>query len=471
MMAKRTDKDYEEMSRSVESGEYAVRGPVELGATLQMGRPIKGSEPAGNTPALPVRLPRMLRAEIDRRVDIGESDSASHLIRRAVIEYLERHPQALFDKISRTDASPGRYTESTFEYLNRSARPEADRIRDLLDGWFAGYPDEHKRELKNRFQRPEYSEHLGAWWELYVFRLYRALGYSVDVHPKIPGSTHRPDFLVYDSEGSFYVECTAVSPADHTGAPNLKAQHWIQDCINQVPNPNFHVGLRIEQFGKSQPRQTDITRPLSEWLATLDPYLPADALPPLEIQPKDWKITITAYPIPPEKRGDTGRLLGILPPSGAFFINDVEVVHKALRDKGARYGGQPDRPLVVALISSSGFTEEEDITDAVFGRKAVQYSGNQPNSAKLMRQWNGYWRPGPPRRGARVSAVLFGQRLNHWTVAAAFPKLWLNPWASRHLTATEPFSTFTLSQEAGPIQETEGAGAASMFGLPSNWPH
>lgn len=469
-MVKRTAKDYEEMSRAVESGEYAVRGPAELGATLQFGRPIKGTEPAGNTPALPVRLPRMLRAEIDRRVEIGESESASHLIRRAVIEYLERHPQALFEDISRTDASPGQYTESTFEYLNRSARPEADQIRDLLDGWFASYPDDQKRDLKSRFARPEYSEHLGAWWELYVFNLYRTLGYSVDVHPRILGSTHRPDFLVYNSEESFYVECTAVSPADHSGAPNLKGQNWIQDCINHVLNPNFHVGLRIEQFGTDQPRQTEITRPLSEWLATLDPYLPADALPPLEIRPKDWRITITAYPIPPEKRGGTGRLLGILLPSGAFFINDVDVIHKALREKGSRYGGQPDRPLVVALVSTSGFTEEEDITDAVFGRKAVQYTEGQANPVKLVRQRNGYWRAGPPRRGARVSAVLFGQRLNHWTAASAFPKLWLNPWGYRHLNATEPFSTFTLPHETEPIKETDGKGGASLLGLPPSWP-
>jgi hypothetical protein len=275
----------------------------------------------------------------------------------------------LFDDFSRTNASPAAYIESTFDYLNRADRPEVERIREVVEEWFQHYPDVEKVELATRFRNPEYSEHVGAWWELYVFTLYRKLGCQVEVHPKMPGSNRRPDFLVSCGDTSFYVECTAVSPADNSGKPNLKGQHWIQDCINQVLDPNFWLGLRINQYGTQQPRQTDITRPLTDWLAGLDPNADPDDLPALDIAAKDWKLTVTAYPIPPEKRTGNGRLLGILPPSGAFVMNDADVLHKALRDKGARYGDQPDKPLIVALISTTGFTEEADITDAVFGRR------------------------------------------------------------------------------------------------------
>lgn len=99
-------------------------------------------------------------------------------------------------------------------------------------------------------------------------------------------------------------------------------------------NPNFYVGLRINQYGTQQPRQSEITRRLTEWLAGLDPNADPDDLPALDISAKDWKLTVAAYPIPPEKRNGSGRLPGILPPSGAFFVNDSDVLHKALRDKG-----------------------------------------------------------------------------------------------------------------------------------------
>jgi hypothetical protein len=42
----RSAKDYEEMSRAVEAGDYSVNSPVELGATLNMGRPVANTEPA-----------------------------------------------------------------------------------------------------------------------------------------------------------------------------------------------------------------------------------------------------------------------------------------------------------------------------------------------------------------------------------------------------------------------------------------
>lgn len=91
-MAKRNRDDYEEMSRAVEAGEYSVRGAMELGATLHMGRPAKDTPPAGKTPGMTVRLPKPIRVEITKRVKAHEAKSESELIRKAVVEYLERHP-------------------------------------------------------------------------------------------------------------------------------------------------------------------------------------------------------------------------------------------------------------------------------------------------------------------------------------------------------------------------------------------
>jgi len=82
------------MSREIEAGEHVAFGPVELGpAHLRMGRPANGKGKAGNTPALPVRLPDQIRTELNERVKLGESGSASELVRLAVIEYFENHPR------------------------------------------------------------------------------------------------------------------------------------------------------------------------------------------------------------------------------------------------------------------------------------------------------------------------------------------------------------------------------------------
>ncbi len=61
-------------------------------AVLRTGRPAGRTAAEGKTPALPVRLPTSIRDELTNRVRLGETTSASELVRRALVEYFERHP-------------------------------------------------------------------------------------------------------------------------------------------------------------------------------------------------------------------------------------------------------------------------------------------------------------------------------------------------------------------------------------------
>lgn len=63
-------------------------------ALLRRGRPSKGTPSPGKTPALTIRLPGVIRRELDSRVETGESDSASELVRQALVEYFANHPVA-----------------------------------------------------------------------------------------------------------------------------------------------------------------------------------------------------------------------------------------------------------------------------------------------------------------------------------------------------------------------------------------
>jgi acetylornithine deacetylase/succinyl-diaminopimelate desuccinylase-like protein len=90
-----TDARYAEIADSCEAespSQDEVRSIEVDPAVLRSGRPTKGAPTLGKTPVLPIRLPDTIRAELDHRVKAGESDSASELIRRAIVEYFERHP-------------------------------------------------------------------------------------------------------------------------------------------------------------------------------------------------------------------------------------------------------------------------------------------------------------------------------------------------------------------------------------------
>lgn len=87
-MAKRSAKEYAELSRAVESGDYTVAGPLEMGSTLRMGRPV-GESRRGSSPTRTIRLPAQLNTRLDAYVS-AEHTTPSEVMRRALDEYLGR---------------------------------------------------------------------------------------------------------------------------------------------------------------------------------------------------------------------------------------------------------------------------------------------------------------------------------------------------------------------------------------------
>lgn len=111
----------------------------------------------------------------------------------------------LFDEIERKDTGPKPESEADYEYLNRSARPEAEKIRSLLEDWFNRYPKEAQDEFLERFKGVE---HAKAFFELYIHEILCKQGSTCRVHPEIEGSNTHPEFLVSCGELKFYVEAT-----------------------------------------------------------------------------------------------------------------------------------------------------------------------------------------------------------------------------------------------------------------------
>jgi hypothetical protein len=65
----------------------------------------------------------------------------------------------LFDDIPRPETDVPDQHEAAFAYLNRSARPEASRVRQLVEDWLARYPAHHRDSLIARLRSPIDDQH------------------------------------------------------------------------------------------------------------------------------------------------------------------------------------------------------------------------------------------------------------------------------------------------------------------------
>ena len=122
----------------------------------------------------------------------------------------------LFDDCKRTHLGRSdKLHESEFDYLNRSARPEATEARDLCERWFADYSstatDNHLKDLRSRFRDRNLTQHHPAWFELLTHQILVRLGFGVMIHQNVPGTKHKPDFAATSDGSCIYVEATAAA--------------------------------------------------------------------------------------------------------------------------------------------------------------------------------------------------------------------------------------------------------------------
>jgi hypothetical protein len=374
----------------------------------------------------------------------------------------------LFDDVQHTDASGRRYSEDSFAFLNRVSGTAWARIREVLEGWYAGFPDTNG-DLRSRFRSHDPRQHYPAWWELYMHRLLRALGFEVTVHPNVPGTDGHPDFLAERGEDSFYVEARTVFSG--IVAPNRREQleAAIQDVINTIDASSFFVDLKYERIGTSMPSQQDIRQPIEAWLATLDP----DTTPAFSDQAwepitfGDWEISLRPNGRPPEHRErPDNRLIGMLTGLGGR-VDDIPRIRSAIVRKGKSYG-TPDKPLLVAALAMNGFVDDRAVMGALFGSEAVQVDV-ATGASRLTRSPDGVWvgKGGPA--GKRVSAVLLGVGIWPSSIGTAWPRIWHHYAPTYKLTTELPFSTAQVVGEELALGDATRS-AAEVLDVPNDWP-
>ena len=381
--------------------------------------------------------------------------------------------RTLFQSGPRNDGRPARPTEDSYAFLNRVDQPYWGRVRDQVEGLYARFPAEGREDLGRRFRSQLPGQHYAAWWELYLFGLFDALGFSVRVHPNVEGVRQKPDFQL-DGQGTRF-NLEAVTTFVDVASPNPALDAAIVDMINTLPNRGFFLHVEFPQRGSEQPRRSQVLRPINEWLGGLDREAVRATLdqtpwnPPRKaFEAAGWLIECVAFSgrrDPSEMQSH--RLVGI-GPSIAGYVNDAGAVRNALKRKVGRY--DRNEQLVLALLVVGAGADIESIEQALFGRVGFVHSVDEPGTPTPPRELDGLWLHAGRPQARRVSAVLTAMNLLPWSFTKDWPRLWPNPWAMRPLTVDLPFPTSAVGGHrkmgAGDLPPTPHA----AFDLPADWP-
>lgn len=170
----------------------------------------------------------------------------------------------------RTHLEPAKHNDNTYEYYNISARTDISKVRDILEKWFYNYPEEEKKELKSRFKKDFDS----SFFELFLYELFCKLGYNIIIHPDLPSSPKKPDFLISKNDLEIYIEAKIVKSKTMEQEAFERKRNELYDNLNKLNTKDFLLNIEHLCFlSQKQPSTKGMIKYIEEELQKIAPNI------------------------------------------------------------------------------------------------------------------------------------------------------------------------------------------------------
>lgn len=332
----------------------------------------------------------------------------------------------LFDQIKRSQRNSDERVVSIFQYLNQYG---SSALLNAVESWFVHYPEEHRHDLRSRFRSDNNDNHDGALFELACHEILRHEGFVPEIHPELPGSSKRPDFLIRESDKKCYFEVTVTGTRDGPFELHPNEQGVI-DHLNSLTSQDFYIGVEFKGKLTTTLSRRKIVDPFEDLLQnhTRDEVVNItkgrrrDDAPFATISHGDWLAKGWLVPIADPEIG-TRRSQIVRYPFKAARTDVAGSVKTAINHKRKRYG-ELDAPLVIAVnvrdIFYNGFDNDMGI---LFGQEVISYSSSDPDIPGVTtRRDNGIW-----SRQRKVDAVFICSCFDILNLRNLTARLYVNP--------------------------------------------
>jgi len=376
----------------------------------------------------------------------------------------------LFDDIVRTTTKKQSFSEPDYSYLNESARFQQERIRTLLEQWFADFArmsqtdplTKYQDKLRNicaEFRSENTRKHWAAFFEIYCHELLSTQRYIVEVEPT-RGMTKGKliDFLMYREEiPLFYLEAT-ISIGDKVKDKSLVWLDNLCDSLDKLDSSNFRlemVAINIPLKATKTPSTKILLEYVEKQLAERDPdevfsQMNEQGLPSLllsDFDEDEFKIEIYLRPVSPERRQTTteGILSPIAYPAEWSYDRELKPLFNSLDDKRPSRYGDFDLSYIIA-VDAVNTMSPNNISDTLINQMYFE-------------------------KHLKVSAILMANERIPRAIPRNTPVLWHNPFATYPLDRDVlPLSQRIWDRQTSQWSLIEGKTGAEIFHLDEKWP-
>ncbi len=251
---------------------------------------------------------------------------------------------------------------SAHEFLNISAWPIADLMRDYLNHWSPDFLLD--KEFISKFQSKLDKQHYSATFELLTYSIFKNAEFSIEKHP-FTGVTRRLDFGVKSKNGfECHLECT-LSSNSFEGPKEKNQKETVEEIIDEIEYYPYFINLDFNKTSDISISKKKLLRFIDE-IKEKSEGIPNEELFHYKHLYKDngWEIEISLL-----RKSDSSikRSLGFIT-QDARTIKTSKPVLTALKDKKPSSYGITSLPHVICLNTSDLFTKENCFSEALFGQ-------------------------------------------------------------------------------------------------------
>lgn len=323
---------------------------------------------------------------------------------------------ALFSEYERTDASGVQANETSFQWLDRCARPECEIGRRELNTFFDSLSAEIQHRVRRRLGKNR--DHDSVVAEAYGYLLFKELGFEVTYEPAL-GTRSNPDLLIARGSEEIAVDVTIDCGIGSFNRARLRMDRLVDSLNDRVKVTGCAFALRSYVEGHSNPSQTKLARELQRIADGLDLARLAqmDHIPEYQIEDRasGWRLTLS-----PIANGEPTRITKSavgMRSIGTLWSDGVGIIRGKVDEKVAQHRDLA-YPLVV-LIAMNDFASRPDHEDI----QGALYGGTVASPASSGREQDWVWRPGRER----PLAVITCPNVFAWSLHRRDVTLWANP--------------------------------------------
>lgn len=383
------------------------------------------------------------------------------------------------DLVDLNKLGPLGHDEPIFRYVQSSARPEFAQIRELLERWFADYPEEHKHELKQRFVTSR-SDIASPTFELALHALFKRLGATVEIHPKASDtSDHRPDFLVQMPCGfEFYVEAVISSGQSDKELNQERVVNRLYEFIDRrLQSPEFFWSATVRKKGTASPSGAKAVHELRRYMQGLNRddvlsrlisngFRTVDCL---RFEDAGWLIEFEPIPVKPEAIGKPGhRPLGAFPGATVWCSNDSDI-RRSIKSK-AKHHDTVTKPLMIAVNATHWSVSPKDIVNAIYGSNRLTVT--HTSDGKLLpvdTRGDGVWIKSGRAKYEHLIGIFGVVGLHPSSIAGCSLTLYENPYVEMPASARIA-GLPRYENRDGILLPIAGKTLGELFGLPEGFP-